>query len=293
MPSQIEKEIASQPSSWRQAMDRIEELRAPLPQAGVRLAIVGCGTSYYIAQVFAAARESRAQGESDAFPASEMPLRRPYGSVLAISRSGTTTEVVRLLRALRGRVPTVAITAVANSPVSEVASKSIVLDFADESSVVQTRFATTALALLRAHLGDDLEPVISDGKVAIDMDLPFDQERFNHFVFLGSGWTVGLANEAALKMREAAGAFAEAYPAMEYRHGPISCAGPATVVWALGNVPADVLRDVKKTGAHIVNESLDPMGQMVLVQRTAVARAISQGRDPDRPAFLTRSVILD
>ena len=42
--------------------------------------------------------------------------------------------------------------------------------------------------------------------------------------FLGRGWTVGLANEAALKLRESVQFWAEAYPAMEYRHGPISIA---------------------------------------------------------------------
>ncbi len=48
--------------------------------------------------------------------------------------------------------------------------------------------------------------------------------RYRRIVFLGAGWTVGLASEAALKLREAAGAWTESYPAMEYRHGPISAA---------------------------------------------------------------------
>src|SRR3712207_7559300 len=44
--------------------------------------------------------------------------------------------------------------------------------------------------------------------------------------FLGRGWTIGLANEAALKLRESAQAWTESYPAMEYRHGPISITAP-------------------------------------------------------------------
>ena len=55
--------------------------------------------------------------------------------------------------------------------------------------------------------------------------------------FLGRGWTIGLAEEAALKLRESAQLWTEAYPAMEYRHGPISIAAPGRVVWALGEVP--------------------------------------------------------
>ena len=46
-----------------------------------------------------------------------------------------------------------AITAVPDAPVARAADEVIDLGFADEESVVQTRFATTELALLRAHLG--------------------------------------------------------------------------------------------------------------------------------------------
>ena len=55
--------------------------------------------------------------------------------------------------------------------------------------------------------------------------------------FLGGGWTYGLAQEAALKMREAAGAWTEAYPAMEYRHGPIAITGRGRVAWMFGTLP--------------------------------------------------------
>ena len=120
-----------------------------------------------------------------------------------------------------------AICGVDDTPVANAADDRIILGFADERSVVQTRFATGALALLRAGLGEDLEPAAPDGERALAADLPIDVGAFDHFVFLGRGWTVGLANEAALKMREASGAWAESYPAMEYRHGPISVAGTA------------------------------------------------------------------
>jgi fructoselysine-6-P-deglycase FrlB-like protein len=222
-----------------------------------------------------------------------MPLQRRYDAVLAISRSGTTTEVERLLKATRGQMPSILVTAVPGSPLTDIATTTVVLDFADESSVVQTRFATSALTLLRAHLGIDLAAAISDGEAAVRMDLPFDQALFDHFVFLGLGWTVGLAHEAALKMEETAGARTEAFSAMEYRHGPVSAAGPRTLAWGIGDVPSSVLDDVTRTGACIRRGSLDGMAELILVQRMALARAVALGRDPDRPPFLTRSVILD
>jgi fructoselysine-6-P-deglycase FrlB-like protein len=79
---------------------------------------------------------------------------------------------------------------------------------------------------------------------------------------------------------------------MEYRHGPISVAGPGTLVWAIGPVDTSVLADAAGTGATIVGERLDPMAELVLIQRMAVDLAEARGLDPDRPMHLTRSVVL-
>ena len=160
------EEISSQPQMWRQVADLLPQVADRLPGPGERVAIVGCGTSYFIAQAVAAARESAGRGETDAFVASEMPAERLYDLVLAISRSGTTTEVVRCLQALPAGVRSLAISAVPGTPVVEAADDAIVLAFADETSIVQTRFATTALALLRAHLGHDLSVAIADARAA-------------------------------------------------------------------------------------------------------------------------------
>lgn len=292
MAADVEGEIVSQPEDWRRAGELAAGVLERFPEVGARTALVGCGTSLFIAQVYAARREAAGQGLTDAFPASEMPGTRTYDRVIALSRSGTTSEVVRCLGLLPAGMSTLAVTAVANSPVANAASRAIVLDFADERSVVQTRFATTALALMRATLGEDLGPVVADGERALARPLPGDLDAYQHFVFLGRGWTVGLAHEAALKMREAAAAWSESYPAMEYRHGPISVAGPHSLVWSLGGVDDALLRDVRSTGATVVAGGLDPMAELVVAQRAAVALAMIRGLDPDRPRHLTRSVVL-
>ena len=286
------EEIESQPSVWRQAAETALDVAPRLPPAGRRIAIVGCGTSYYIAQSVAVARESAGQGESDAFVASEMPTTRTYDAVLAISRSGTTTEVARALKALPAGIPSLAISAVPLSPVVEAASDAILLPFADEESIVQTRFATATLALMRASLGHDLTPAIETAEASLAAPLPVDPAEFEHFVFLGHGWTVGLAFEAALKFRETSGAWAEAYPGMEYRHGPISVAGPNTLVWFLGVPTPDLAEAIRVTGATVAGSGADPMAELVTLQRMAVALAQSRGLDPDRPQHLTRSVVL-
>jgi fructoselysine-6-P-deglycase FrlB-like protein len=286
------QEIESQPAVWRDALALLPEVADKLPQPGARVALIGCGTSFYMAQAAAAARESLGLGETDAFVASEMPLAREYDLVIAISRSGTTTEVVRALRALNDGTPSLAITTGAEAPVALAASDTILLPFADEQSVVQTRFATTALALLRAHFGHDLNGAIADAEEALARPLPADPADFEQFVFLGSGWTVGLTGEAALKLREAGSAWAESYPAMEYRHGPISVANVRTLVWMLGRCEPALIDDIRGTGASVVENGADPMAELVAVQRAAVALAEARGLDPDRPRHLTRSVVL-
>ena len=287
--SEIAHEIASQPVCWARAAEVALTVGPELPQPGDRVAVVGCGTSFYMARAVAALREAQGGGETDAFPASEFPTGRRYDRIVAISRSGTTTEVIQLLERLAG-VPRAVVTADAASPAAELAETSIALDFADERSVVQTRFATSALALFRAHLGEDLAPAIADAERALAE--PSDPTPFEHVVFLGHGWTVGIAEEAALKLREASQTYSEAYPAMEYRHGPVSLADARSLVWIVGSPDPTVADDVRATGAAVRVATLDPMAELVLIHRLAVALAEAKGLDPDHPPHLSRSVLL-
>ena len=292
----VEDELNSQPECWTRAAAEASAYAHALPAAGERVAIVGCGTSYFMAQAVAALREGSGQGETDAFAASEFPYGRPYDRVVALTRSGTTTEVLELLGRLRDGTPTrtrtTAITADPRTPVMEAADDLVVLGYADERSVVQTRFATTALTLLRAHLGLHDETVLDDCRTALSTPLPEGLIECTQFTFLGRGWTVGLANEAGLKMREASLSWTEAYPAMEYRHGPISVTTRSTATWMFGEAPEGLAQQVRDTGALWVAGVLDPLAELVRAQRLAVAVAAARGLDPDRPRHLTRSVIL-
>jgi fructoselysine-6-P-deglycase FrlB-like protein len=290
-----ESEIASQPGCWLRAAELAGDAAAQLPARDERVAVVGCGTSWFIAQSYAAAREAAGQGETDAFAASEMPAGRRYDRVLALSRSGTTTEILDLLGRLSGSVRTVAITADPATPVAQAADSVIGLEFADEQSVVQTRFATTELALLLAHLGEDIAPMAAAADRVLAADLPAELLGARQFTFLGTGWTCGLASEAALKLREAAGLWTEAYPAMEYRHGPVAVTGPDSVVWLLGATPDSLLAEVAAAGglAWQPPEAIQtPLAELVRAHRVATAIARAHGLNPDRPRNLTRSVIL-
>jgi fructoselysine-6-P-deglycase FrlB-like protein len=291
--SHVESEIRRQPQAWQQAHALGRASSGILPQRGERVAAIGCGTSWFMAAAYAEMRESLGLGETDHFAASEFPAARRYDRVVAISRSGTTTEVVRAIEATRS--PVTAITALVDSPVGAVADETIVLDFADEQSVVQTLFATTAFMLLRSGLEPDAEPVIAQAQAVLDglFPLPAGTIDADQMTFLGQGWAYGMALEAGLKLREAAQAWTESYPQMEYRHGPISIAQPGRSVWIFGRPVDGIVDDIRPTGATLVNDELDPVADLVRAQLFAVARAKAARLDPDRPRHLTRSVLLE
>ncbi|RKR88881.1 fructoselysine-6-P-deglycase FrlB-like protein [Micromonospora pisi] len=305
----VDAEITSQPDCWLQAAALADPSAEALPRPGERVAVIGCGTSWFIGMAYAGLRERAGHGETDAFQASEFPTGRHYDRIIAITRSGTTTEVLDLLAAVRGRTATTVIVGDPDSPAVGLADADVRLPFADERSVVQTRFATSALALLRAHLGENLTALAADAEVAVRAPLPVDPGLIEQATFLGRGWTIGLAQEAALKCREAATFWSEAYPAMDYRHGPVAIAGPGRMVWAFGEIPDGLAEEIACTGAAFVHSRtngthtvlgdwaagrtpLDPMADLILAQRFAVALATSRGLDPDAPRNLTRSVVL-
>jgi len=287
----VEDEIVSQPACWRQAATLAPGLAEDLRAPGERVGFVGCGTSWFMAQVIAAWRESAGYGESDAFTASEV-LDRPYDRIVVITRSGTTTEVVNLLQSLQGMVPTRVVLGTQSSPAARYADAAVDLSFADEQSVVQTRFATSTLALFRAAFGTDIEPLAAAAEAVVAEPLPPGWAEAEQVSFLGRGWTVGLAHEAALKYRETSSSWAESYPAMDYRHGPIAIAAPGRLVWMFGEPPAGLAEQVGETGATFVTSDVDPMVHLVLAQRVAVERAKLLGANPDSPQHLSRSVVL-
>ena len=361
-PSHAEQEIASQPECWRRAIELAGRPCPGLPATDERVAVLGCGTSLHIARTYATLREAAGHGETDAWPASQFPATRRYDRVLALTRTGTTTEVLHALALVPAGVPVTAVTADQDTPVARAAGTVVALGFADERSVVQTRFPTTALMLLRAHLAGARTgsattnpgpaavlpgPPAPDpagvgsagvgsagvgpagvgsagvgpagvgpagvGSAAVDSagagvaglaELPAAAElalyaalpaaglTARQLVFLGSGWAAGIAGEAALKVREAAQSWAESYPAMEYRHGPIAVADAGTLVWIFGRPPSGLVAEIRATAAAVEVTTADPMVDLVRVQRLAVRLATARGLDPDRPRNLTRSIIL-
>lgn len=280
-------EIESQPRTWQQAID-LQATGTALPGIEEPVIFLGCGTSYYIGVAYAALR--RQAGAALTVPAipSELPDLPRDATVIALSRSGTTGDVIDMARNLKDRHKIVAVMGDLDTPLAEVANEVVDLSFADETSIVQTRFASTAFTVLRASVTTEAVGTLpTQAQVALTRPLP---PVSSHVVYLGSGPSLGLAHEASLKCLEASGRWSEAYAVREYQHGPLAAAREDTVVWPLVPIAVDIRAAIEDTGAHVVKPSLDPQAELVAAHRYAVAMALDEGRDPDVPHHLSRSV---
>src|SRR5271154_7184346 len=211
--SYLTDEIASQPECWSKAIEIADSAESALPAPGERVAAVGCGSSLNVARCYAALREAAGQGETDAFPASEVPAARRYDRLLCISRTGTTTEVLDVLRQAPREIRTTAVTADPSAPLAAEADRVVLLDFADERSVVSSRFITSSIVLLRAYLGADVRGLADAAAREGVLPLQPGLAERSEFTSLGRGWAARVADEAALKLREASQTWAESYPA--------------------------------------------------------------------------------
>ena len=281
-------EIDSQLEVW--ANPEVVRIAGQLPGPGARVGAIGCGTSLHIAQSYATYREQSGHGTTDAFAASLAPAR-DWDFLIALSRSGTTTEVLDAVRASTAG-KTIALTASEQSPISHEVDVTLAIPFADERSIVQTRFATTALLALLASVDYPIRRSLEDESGRAANLPPAAVDGKSHFVFVGTGWTHGIANEAALKLREMAHCWAESYPAMEFRHGPISASGPATLLWGFGPRDESLASAVASTRATVHWPDCDPLASLVEVQRLGLRLAAAGDNDPDKPRHLERSVIL-
>jgi glucosamine--fructose-6-phosphate aminotransferase (isomerizing) len=190
--------------------------------------------------------------------------------LVAVSRSGTTTETLWALERFRETKdgPVLAITCNPESTLAQGANFTLAAPDAQEQSVAQTRsftsmlLLTQALAATLAHDDGRLErlqrlPEALDKLLTRLDDLPRrlgEDQEIDPIFFLGGGSLYGLANEAMLKTKEMSLSCAEAYHPMEFRHGPMSMVSEHTLVVGFlsdTGLPHEirVLQDMQELGA--------------------------------------------
>src|SRR5579859_59050 len=201
--TRTELELRSQPEVWQRVLDEPSGRLSVLPAPDDRVAVIGCGTSYYIGDAYSRFREAQGRGLTRALIASEVDRLYEGETILLISRSGTTRDLIRVADRFTGTRKITGIIGAPGTPLVAACNQVILLDYADEISTIQTRYATSVLTLLRRSTGEDVSFLPGQARQALAAPIPLQDE--DHFVFLGTGPGVGLAAEAALKCREAGG----------------------------------------------------------------------------------------
>ena len=242
------------------------------------------------------ARGRRRSGETDAFAASEAPLGRPYDRVVAISRSGTTTEVRQALAAApAGRVPRrprSSATPTARSPPPPRRSSTSPSPTTARSSRAASSPPSSCLA--RAWLGEDVAALPAAAAAALDAPLAARPggarpRRLPRPRLAGRPRRrrrAGAARDRPVLGRVLPGDGVPPRPDRDRRRrAPRS--GSSTRR-PRGWPPRSPRPAPRRSSA-----ARDPLAELVRVQRLAVAIAERRGLDPDRPPNLTRAVVLD
>ena len=333
-------ELCSQPEAWR---DALAVLTAQAAQLGAHPALAqashiiwsGCGSPFYLAHAMARITQQLDGRPTYAVPASELWLN-PAASIPAnaqptlilLSRSGKTTEVLRAAAQFRQQAPRghiITVTCYADRPLATVGDINIILPSGQEESIAQTRAFTVmqmgALGLIWLLCKRNLSELSQLGSTCADVLARYQQQcldigsnpAYERFYFLGSGYRYGLASEASLKMKEMSLTTSEPFHHMEFRHGPQSMVNGQTLVISVGSQITNsheqaVLADMRALGGHTlaigptpdcdmhwdvaIDDLLQGIIALPLLQSIAFARATSRGLDPDNPHNLNAVVVL-
>jgi glutamine---fructose-6-phosphate transaminase (isomerizing) len=244
---------------------------------------------------------------------------------LVISQSGRSPDLLASAEAARAAgALVVALVNDATSPLAELADITAPLLAGPELSVAATKSYVGALSAsvqLVAHWSGDAALIGAVGRLADLLDeawaqdwsaaLPLLKDARSLYV-LGRGVGYGVAEEAALKLKETCGLHAEAFSAAEVRHGPMALVGPDFPVLAFAQgdetragVEAAVAAAAAQ-GAPVIKAGggeqagvlllptveacpiLEPIAYALSFYRLVGALALARGLDPDRPPHLTK-----
>lgn len=335
----MEKEMAEQPAVLRaQAVDIAASLRLRAHVvASEHVIFTGCGSAFYAARLGSTWWSTRAGKRTVAVAASEFddiaPFLDPRTLVVAITQSGETADILEAMRTAKAHgCPVVALVNVLHSSAARIADDVIPLLAGRERSVLATKSLVAMLGrLLASHwdteAGDEAASQslneVADALDALGTSGSFARfitsvsqviAKAEHVYIIGKGSGYGVAQEAALKIKEASYVHAEAFAAGELKHGAIALIEPGTpcVIFATDEkYRADTdssAQELRSRGGYTIGIGLDigdgaietfvlpdlgpanAMLQIVVAQHIAYNVALLRNRDPDYPRNLAKSV---
>lgn len=216
--------------------------------------------------------------------------------VLAVSQSGQSAEVVRLLEVNRGRSPLVAITNTANSPLAKAANAAVVTRAGAEFSVSCKTYLTALMALrwlsdlfcerdLRhtrqalAAVCTSVQSYLAGWKEHVE-ELAQRLNGIRHLFLVGRGPSLAAACMGGLIIKEAAHFHAEGMSCAAFRHGPWEMLSPATFLL--------IFRGAEKTrelNLRLLADVREQSGQAELVGEDSTCRpcTLPEAPEPVRP----------
>lgn len=238
---------------------------------------------------------------------------------LAISQSGRSPDLIASVEAAkRGGALAVALVNDTESPLAATADFVLPLHAAPETSIAATKSFIASLAALTALVAawdesDDLARALAGTPALLARAWEADWSpliarltRARGLYVIGRGLGLGIAQEAALKLKETCGLHAEAFSAAELRHGPMALVGPdlPLLVFRQSDETEEsvdaLVRDVAARGADVFvtgtdalpsvahHPVLEPMLQIQSFYRAAVTLSAARGFDPDHPPHLAK-----
>ena len=244
---------------------------------------------------------------------------------LAISQSGRSPDLIVSARAAKDAgALVVALVNDRGSPLAEVANVAIPLLAGPERSVAATKSYVASLLAVAALVAEwrqdaDLSAALRGAPSVLRDAWAHDWSpalatmtgATNLFV-VGRGSSFGIAQEAALKLKETCGLHAEAYSAAEVKHGPMAIVGAGFPVLML--VPNDaarnafepLARDFVDRGAIVtaagadwagvlmlpvvqdLHPALAPIASILSFYKLAARLSIARGLHPDHPPHLRK-----
>lgn len=312
-----EQTIVEQFPFWKRAIAPLP----PLAAADVTV-FIGCGTSYNLALSLAALANAGGR-RSIAVPGGEWANRPrsywPVGGkvhVVALSRSGETTETVAAAKASRAAGAFVTgVTMEAGSALAGNCDRPVLAATHPAEGIVMTSSASLMLLLGLQLLGHHLPPTLPGLAETLlrgfDAKLPELIAGRSHFVYLGGGHLYGIGLEGALKLMEMSQTFTQGFHPLEYRHGPISLIDERSVAVLLysadqRDAEATLVRELQQKGATVIgfggpgdasfDVDCDPAlaGLAVLPALQILGERAAQARNIDTmaPRHLTKVVML-
>lgn len=312
-----EQSIFEQFSFWKSAL----QLELPRLDPEKLTIVVGCGTSFYLAQTVSALlnrhgfRSQPVAGSEWTHHASSYTPEQVQ--VIALSRSGESTETIEAVEYSKQQgYRVIGITCEKGSTLERISDLPIYAETHAREGIVMTSSASLMLLVSMRLMGIEISEIDVDRaeeflhRSASEIDAMLVGR--SHFVYLGGGHLYGMANEGALKLQEMSLSYTQAYHPMEYRHGPITLVDERTLAVLLYNdethaLEAKLTGDLQSKAARVLglggpgdvslpypteNNELAALLALPVLQLIGERLAQLKGLDTTQPRHLTKVVVL-